>query len=114
MDVSSETIDKQSQMIDVTKEKFDLIEAEVNELINNINENEKLIKEITVATGVINDNISDLSSASEEIAASSEQGASISAGAVESMERVNHELRQVRKLSIKLTDAQGEQAEAKN
>ena len=114
MDVSSETIDKQSQMIDVTKEKFDLIEAEVNELINNINENEKLIKEITVATGVINDNISDLSSASEEIAASSEQGASISAGAVESMERVNHELRQVRKLSIKLTDAQGEQAEATN
>ena len=105
MDVSSETIDKQSQMIDITKEKFDLIEAEVNELVSNINENEKLIKEITMATGVINDNISDLSSASEEIAASSEQGAAISADAVENMEKVNHELRQVRKLAIKLTEA---------
>lgn len=106
MDVSSKTIDKQSQMIDVTKEKFDVIEAEVNELVINIRENEKLIKEITSATGVINDNISDLSSASEEIAASSEQGAAVSAGAVESMGKVNHELRQVRKLAIKLTEAQ--------
>lgn len=110
IDVSSKTIDKQSQMIDITKEKFDSIEAEVNELVNNISENEKLIKEITVATGVINDNISDLSSASEEIAASSEQGASISSDAVENMERVNHELRQVRKLAIKLTDAQETEA----
>ncbi len=104
MDVSSDTIDKQSQMIDITKEKFDMIEAEVNELVNNISENEKLIKEITIATGVINDNITDLSSASEEIAASSEQGAAISADAVENMEKVNHELRQVRKLAVTLTD----------
>ena len=106
MDISSKTIDKQSEMIDITKEKFDMIETEVNELVINIRESEKLIKEITAATGVINDNISDLSSASEEIAASSEQGAAVSAGAVESMGRVNHELRQVRKLAIKLTEAQ--------
>lgn len=106
MDVSSKTIDRQGQMIDITKEKFDMIESEVNELVNNIRESEKLIKEITAATGVINDNISDLSSASEEIAASSEQGAAVSAGAVESMGKVNHELRQVRKLAIKLTEAQ--------
>lgn len=106
MDVSSKTIDKQSQMIDVTKEKFDMIEREVNELVANIRENELLIKEITMATGVINDNISGLSSASEEIAASSEQGAAVSADAVESMGRVNHELRQVRKLAIRLTEAQ--------
>ena len=100
--VSSETIDKQGQMIDVTKDTFDVIETEVNNLLVNIHQTESLMKEIISATGVINDSISDLSSVSEEIAASSETGVTISSSAVENMAKVNHELRQVKKLSDKL------------
>ena len=100
--VSSETIDKQGQMIDVTKEKFDIIESEVDNLLVNIQQTEGLMKEIISATGVINDSISDLSSVSEEIAASSETGVTISSSAVENMVKVNHELRQVKKLADKL------------
>ncbi len=106
MEASSKTISEQSQMIDETKNRFDLIENEVNDLSQNIKETGVLINEIITATGVINDNITHLSSVSEEIAAASEEGASASANAVESMERVNHELRQVYKLAAKLNDTQ--------
>ncbi len=107
MEVSSKTIGDQSRMIGSTKEKFDLIEAEVTDLIQNINETEALMKEIITATASINESISDLSAVGEEIAASSEEGASVSANAVESSGRVNHELRQIRKLAVKLTDESG-------
>ena len=60
-------------MIAATKEKFDLIEAEVTDLICNINETEVLMREIINATGSINESISDLSAVGEEIAASSEE-----------------------------------------
>ncbi len=104
VDVSSKTIDEQGQMIAATKDKFDLIEAEVTDLIQNINETEVLMREIISATGSINESISDLSAVGEEIAASSEEGASVSANAVESMKSVNHELRQIRKLAVKLSE----------
>lgn len=51
----------------------------------------------------INESISDLSAVGEEVAASSQEGASVSANALESTKRVNHELRQIRKLAAKLT-----------
>lgn len=108
INVASGTIDKQGEMIEVTKEKFDVIEVEVDNLLVNIKQTESLMKEIISATGVINDNISDLSSASEEIAASSETGVNISAAAVDNMDKVNHELRQVRKLAEKLLTATNE------
>ncbi|MBP3339588.1 MAG: hypothetical protein J6L69_09325 [Lachnospiraceae bacterium] len=102
MAVSSESVEKQNQMIDVTKSKFDMIETEVNELSEMVTRTEAIMKQIAEATGSINDSISHLSSVSEEIAAASEEGASVSATAVESMEKVNHELRQVYKLAEKL------------
>ncbi len=104
MDISSKSIEEQTRMIDETKEKFDMIETEVADLIQNINETEVLMKEIITATGSINESISDLSAVGEEIAASSEEGASVSAHAVESLRNVSHELRQIRKLSEKLTE----------
>ncbi|MDD6034598.1 MAG: methyl-accepting chemotaxis protein [Lachnospiraceae bacterium] len=105
MNVSSKTIDEQGEMIALTKDKFDLIETEVTDLISNIRETEKLMQEIISATGAINESISDLSAVGEEIAASSEEGASVSANAVASMKVVNHELRQLRKLAERLTEA---------
>jgi len=105
MSVSSKTIDEQGQMIVATKDKFELIESEVTELIQNIKQTESLMKDIVNATGVIGESVSDLSAVSEEIAAASEESASISAQAVDSMGKVNHELRQIRKLAEKLADA---------
>jgi len=105
MSVSSKTIDEQGHMIVATKDKFELIESEVTELIQNIKQTEALMKDIVKATGVINESVSDLSAVSEEVAASSEESASISAQAVDSIGKVNHELRQIRKLAEKLIDA---------
>lgn len=105
MNISSQTIAEQGQMIAATKDKFDLIETEVTDLIQNINETEVLMREIIRATGSINESITDLSAVGQEIAASSEEGASVSTHAVESMSRVNHELRQIRKLAEKLTES---------
>jgi len=109
MEISSKTIDEQDKMIGSTKDKFDVIEAEVIDLIRNINETEVLMKDIIAATGSINESISDLSAVGEEIAASSEEGASVSATAVENIKSVNHELRQIRKLAEKLTQAKAEE-----
>lgn len=104
IDISSKTIDKQNAMIDVTKEKFDLIENEVNDLIGNIYNTETIMQEILKATGIISDNISHLSATSEEVAAATEEGVSISKESVEMVEEVNHQLRQVNKLAERLRE----------
>lgn len=105
VNVSSKTIAEQGRMILETKNKFDMIESEAVELIQNIKQTEKLMKDIVQATGVINESVSDLSAVSEEIAASSQVSAEISTNAVERIKGVNHELRQIRKLAVKLTGA---------
>lgn len=104
IDVSSRTIDKQNGMIDVTKQKFDLIENEVNGLIENIYSTEAIMQEILKATGIISDNISHLSATSEEVAAATEEGVNVSKEAVDTVEKVNHQLRQVNKLAERLME----------
>lgn len=97
--VSSETINIQDGMIGNTKQKFDLIETEVRELVDSIYETEEIMTRILKATGVISDNVTNLSSTSEEVAAASEEGVSISGQAVEGLGRVNEELEQIFELS---------------
>lgn len=104
IEVSSDTIIKQSEMIDTTKQKFELIANEISDLITNINTTEDNMKEILKATGVISDNISHLSSTSEEVASVSEEGTTISAKAVADLKRVNHELTRIYELSSKLKE----------
>ncbi len=102
MEMSSNTIAKQGIMIDDAKQKFDLIEAEVNDLIANINDSEQIMKEILKATGIINDNISHLSATSEEVAAASTEGVNISERAVVELDTVNREIENIFELSKKL------------
>lgn len=97
--VSIDAINMQDDMIGKTKQKFDLIEAEVNALIDNIYETEQIMKKILNATGVISDNITHLSSVSEEVAATSEEGVNISQTAVEDVDKVNKELEEIVRLS---------------
>lgn len=104
IETSSKTIDRQSEMIETAKQKFDVIEAEVNELLQNIISTDKTTADILKATAVISDNISHLSSVSEEIAATSQEGVTISETAVSDIQRVNEEMEQILALSRKLEE----------
>ena len=104
IETSSKTIDKQSEMIEAAKQKFDVIEVEVNELLQNIINTDKITADILKATAVISDNISHLSSVSEEIAAVSEEGVTISETAVNDIHKVNQEMEQIFALSRKLKE----------
>ena len=104
MEISTSTIEQQTEMIDTTKNSFENIEREVNVLIHNIHETESVMKEILRATGVINENIGQLSASSEEVAATSEEGVNAAKSAVENLERVTGELEQIVALSKKLQE----------
>lgn len=65
---------RQNELIEDTREKFEKVDEEVRALAVEINNTERLMKEILNSTGVITDNISQLSAASEEVAASSTEG----------------------------------------
>lgn len=86
MEQSAEAIHKQNEMIDITKEKFEVIDTAVNQLVNTISETEQIIGNIVKSTNVIGENITLLSANGEEVAASSTEGVRISSQAVEQME----------------------------
>lgn len=102
--VSSETIEKQGVMIEETQKKFELIEVEVVELIHNIHNTEAIMKEILKATTVINDNIGQLSANTEEVAATSEEGARVAKDSVQELHKVNAEMEQILELSVRLKE----------
>lgn len=79
------SVEKQNELIENTREKFGKVGEEVEALTNNINEAEASIKKILDATGVISDNITQLSATGEEIAASSTEGLRTADSTVEDM-----------------------------
>ena len=79
------TVEKQNEMIDVSREKFMLIEKEVSSLTEIISNTDILIADIIGSTTIISDNISQLSATSEEVASSSSEGLHTSEQAVDSM-----------------------------
>ncbi len=100
--LSSDTIGKQVGMIDEAQKKFEVIETDVNEPVDNIRNTERVMKEILHATTVINDNISQLSANSEEVAATSDEGVRVAAEAVEHLDKVNGEMNYILQLAQKL------------
>lgn len=87
MERSSQSIKDQTEMIDVTKSKFETIDNEVKELQAVIEAIEGVIKAIINSTNTISENISNLSATSEEIAAASTEGQSMAEGAVNEMNK---------------------------
>ena len=79
------TVERQNEMIDVSREKFILIEKEVSSLTEIISNTDVLIADIIGSTTIISDNISQLSATSEEVASSSSEGLHTSEQAVDSM-----------------------------
>ncbi len=102
---SVESIHEQTDMIEVTKEKFEMIDGEVAELAESLRNMEMTMGEILEATGVITDSISHLSATSEEVAASSEAGVKTASEAAEQMEKCSKVLENIRALSLELKAA---------
>ncbi len=102
IEISSQSIDIQNNMIEDTKQRFNTIERNVNNLINGIRATESLMKEIVISTGVISDNISQLSATSEEVFASSAEGVEQSELSVEKMEEFENVLSEIKGLSNQL------------
>jgi methyl-accepting chemotaxis protein len=71
---SVQSVDKQNEMVDITKDKFDGIKDQVTQLMEIINNTKTRIVGIIESTDTISDNIAHLSATSEEVAASSTEG----------------------------------------
>lgn len=99
---SVESINKQTGMIDVAKEKFEEIDKEVGGLTDSIRNMEITIEEILQATGVIAERIANLSASSEEVEASSEAGVKTASEAARQMEACGKVLDNIRALSQEL------------
>lgn len=85
MENSANSIHEQSEMIETTKDRFETIDQEMQELQAVISSIEGDMKSIIVSTNTISENISNLSATSEEIAASSTEGRETAQGAVVEM-----------------------------
>jgi methyl-accepting chemotaxis protein len=85
MEKSVVSIKEQTNLINAAQSKFEAINEEINSLTNIISEIEGVIKEIVDSTDTITEHITYLSSTSEEIAASSSEGARISDESSEKM-----------------------------
>lgn len=92
---SVSSINTQNELIDETKNKFDLIYTGVNDLIMEIKGFDEIIREIIASADIINENISNLSATSEEVAAASNEGYRHTSDAVDKMHQVGHILEQI-------------------
>lgn len=84
---SAKSVNEQNEMIKNTQRRFDEINDEMSRLSRNIQETDESMKTIVESTGVIADNISQLSASSEEVAAASTDGLKTSESAVDNMDR---------------------------
>ena len=82
---SVSSVEKQNELIDDTREKFNAMGEAVELLMKDINVAEESIKKILDSTTVISDNITHLSATGEEVAASSTEGLRMADTTVESM-----------------------------
>lgn len=84
---SVESVERQNELIEETREKFERIDEGVEELTRNVEATEKVIKDILQSTGIISENITQLSATSEEVAASSTEGMKTSETTVSAMKQ---------------------------
>ena len=104
LDNSVEYINRQTEKIEVAKEKFESIDHEVTELTGSIRHTDATVAEILKATGVISDNISQLSASSEEVAAASGESVKTASETVNRMEECSRILSNIKKLAERLEE----------
>lgn len=71
---SVESVNRQNELIEETRNKFDTIKNGVAELTDNIHTTEKAMEDIVNSTNAISDSILQLSATSEEVSAASSDG----------------------------------------
>lgn len=99
---SSVSVAKQNEMIETTKDKFQMIDSDVAELIDVIKKTEVNMEQVIKSTGIISENITHLSASSEEVAASSTEGLKHSGQAVEEMNQFVEVLEEIYNLAREL------------
>ncbi|MCM1184039.1 MAG: methyl-accepting chemotaxis protein [Roseburia sp.] len=102
LDNSVEYIKRQTEKIEVAREKFESIDREVAELSSSIRHTDKTIADILQATGVISNSISHLSATSEEVAAASGESVKTASDTVSRMEECNRILENIKVLAEQL------------
>lgn len=102
---SVQSVERQNDLIEETREKFQKISEGVEELTVNVDNTERVIKEILQSTGVISENITHLSATSEQVAASSAEGLKNSEHTVEDMKACREILEKIYALSQELQTA---------
>jgi len=104
IDYTVESTRTQNMLIEESKEKYDSIEDSVNQLIDIITNMNLAIEGITEASVIIADGITELSANSEEVAATSNDGARITSLAVSDMEQVKTSLSNIYKIARELSN----------
>ena len=102
VDSAQQSINKQTELIEATKEKFEAVDEEVQNMVNNIRDSERIIASIIDSTNAISDDISQLSAASEEVAASSMEGLRTSEATVQDMQACKDMLEEIFSLAKQL------------
>ena len=95
-------VEQQNELIEATKTKFDEVDNGVNELMPVINRFKKVIEEITDSAEVIAEGITELSTTSEEVSATSDEGTQLMTKAVNDMGKVNASLTNIYNLAQEL------------
>jgi methyl-accepting chemotaxis protein len=112
LDNSVESIKEQNKLIDVANDKFDVIHTEVSTLISSINGFSGTISDIVNSADVISENVSNLSATSEEVAAASNESYDYTNEAVEKMKEVEGSLNHIYMLAQQMeTDEENYQTE---
>ena len=95
IDDSAASVREQNKLIEDAQAKFGAMNEEIAALSRNIHSTEQLIQGILDSTGVISDNITQLSATSEEIAASSTEGLRTSEATVQNMKSCREVLEKI-------------------
>lgn len=99
---SVQITEEQHKLIEKTKGNFDTIDTEVTQLMNHMWDCKQVIDAITAASVVISDGITELSANSQEVAAASNDGMSVTNRAVEDMNQVKVALTNIYELAQNL------------
>lgn len=102
IDDSVEAVNRQNEMIENIRRRFDDVNAEMGILSENVGNTEQRMREILHSTETISNNISQLSATSEEVAASSTEGLRMSENAVSDMNNCKEILEKIYVLSQEL------------
>lgn len=100
---SVDSVSKQNQLIEQTREKFEKISEGMMLLTQNISNTEAVIREIVQSTDAISDSISSLSATGEQVSASSAEGLRTTAETVDDMKNCRALLERIYALAQQLT-----------